>query len=126
MGAVGFGSTSTGKGYYGLGYDSVGYNDTAYRNKFYDTLGMPHFYDTLPFYHVRLLKDFWEFDTATLAWTRLKDFPIADLPAQDTFPQPLMENGIANATGFSLDTVVTITGTTSKNFAGGFIFGEYY
>jgi len=126
MGAVAFGSTSTGKGYYGLGYDSVGYNDTAYRNKFYDANGMPQYYDTLPFWHVRLLKDFWEFDTATVTWKRLKDFPIADLPSQDTFPQPLMENGIANASGFSLDTTVTINGNITKNFAGGFIFGEYY
>jgi len=126
MGAIGFGSTSTGKGYYGLGYDSVGYNDTAYRNKSYDTLGMPFYYDTLPFWHTRFLKDFWEFDTATLAWTRLKNFPILDFPAEDTLPSPLMENGIANASGFSLDTVVTLNGTITKKFAGGFIFGEYY
>lgn len=125
MGAIAFGSTTTGKGYYGLGYDSVGYIDTAYRNKFYDTLGMPQFYDTLPFYHVRFLKDFWQFDTATMGWTRLKDFPILDIPAQDTFPNPLIENGIANATGFSIDTVVTINGSITKKFAGGFIFGEY-
>lgn len=125
MGAIAFGATSTGKGYYGLGYDSVGYADTAYRNKYYDSKGMPQFHDTLPFYHVRFLKDFWEFDTATTAWTRLKDFPIQDIPAQDTFPDPLVENGIANASGFSIDTVVTINGNITKNFAGGFIFGEY-
>lgn len=129
MGAVAFGSDSLGKGYYGLGYDSVGYADTAYRNKFYDAKGMPQFYDTLPFYHVRFLKDFWQFDTATAVWTRLKDFPIQDIPAQDTFPQPLIENGIANASSFSYDDYAytyTLFGLpVTQFFAGGFVFGEY-
>ncbi|MDX5321533.1 MAG: immunoglobulin domain-containing protein, partial [Bacteroidota bacterium] len=56
--------------------------------------------------------------------TRLKDFPIQDIASYDTLPGPLIENGIANATGFSLDTVVNFNGQ-NKNFAGGFIFGEF-
>ncbi|MBI1221015.1 MAG: T9SS type A sorting domain-containing protein [Bacteroidetes bacterium] len=123
LGAVAFGSTSTGKGYYGLGYDTVGFQDTAFRNKFYDTMGYPVFQDTIVYWHTHYFKDWWEFDTATVTWTRKKDFPIADIESYDTLPGPLAGNGIAKASSFSIDTVVNLNGN-NYNFAGGFIFGE--
>lgn len=124
LGAVAFGSTSTGKGYYGLGYDTVGFMDTAWRTLI-TVNGNQVYRDTLVYFHVRYMKDWWEFDTATLAWTQKKNFPIQDIPAVDgVTTAPLVSNGMANATGFSLDTVVK-WGAGTKNFAGGIMSGEY-
>src|SRR5690606_5716655 len=126
LGAVAFGVNSTGKGYYGLGYDTTGYWDTMVATKGYHPVtGMPFFQDSVLNYRTNFLTDWWEYDAATQTWTRLNDFPREDLYS-DTIPNPWMGGGYANAAPFSLDASVSVGGAAPRNFAGGFMFGEYY
>lgn len=130
VGAVAFGSTSRGKGYYGMGSDTAGKQEFYYWHKTYDPVtGLPVF-NVLPYYKARFYKDWWEFDTATKAWTQLDDFPFVSDIMSDTLPDVFVENGIANASSFSIDTVIPMPIAPpvqmSGNIAGGFVFGETF
>ncbi len=119
LGAVAFGATSLGKGYYGLGYADTGWLDTFFQ---FNPSRMD--IDTFPYYNQKFYKDWWEYDTASNAWTQKNDFPVANY--FDALTLANTQFGIANASGFSIDTSVKVNGGTSKYYAGGFMWGEHW
>src|SRR5690606_5618234 len=96
----------------------------------------PGYADSFFYTRYHIYHDFYKFDPGTQTWTKLKDFPMKSLgggaeknwyfdglPWDNKTEFVAQSNGFIGTASFALDQIVTINGSTSRHFEGGFAFG---